>query len=200
MERKLKKLFPQIVGVYTNDQHSFPMEKIWVDKCYDLKKTIEPGGKNWISQTVYNTEDKCDLNNDETFDQLTNFLKDCALDYCKELNYEGLLLHRNSFFNIYKQGDYQDWHNHINSQLSGVYCLSGKKGSAKIFFTDFNFEKIRFSISKKTENNSAVWQEEFVPGRFFLFRSDLLHCVQRHELDSPRLSIATNFLIVTPPV
>ena len=196
MERQFRKLFPQIVGVYTNDQHSFPMEKTWVDKCYDLKKTIEPGGETWISQTVYNTEGKYNLNNELLFDQLTNFFKDCALDYCKELNYQEPLIHRNSFFNIYKQGDYQDWHNHVNTLLSGVYCLSGKKGSAKIFFTDFNFDNMtrHISVSKYNENNSAIWREEFIPGKFFLFRSDLLHCVQKHELDSPRLSIATNFV------
>ena len=91
MQRQFRKLFPQIVGVYTNDQHSFPMEKLLVDKCYDLKKTIEPGGKNWISQTVYNTEGNCNLNNELSFDQVTNFFKDCALDYCKELNYQGVI-------------------------------------------------------------------------------------------------------------
>ena len=54
-------------------------------------------------------------------------------------------------------------------------------------------------ISKYNENNTVTWQEKFVPGKFFLFRSDLLHCVPKHELDSPRLSIATNFVQLTPP-
>ena len=44
-------------------------------------------------------------------------------------------------------------------------------------------------------DNSSTWKEEFIPGKFLIFKSDLLHCVNRHELDSKRYSLATNFII-----
>ena len=46
-----------------------------------------------------------------------------------------------------------------------------------------------------TTDNSSTWKEEFIPGKFLIFKSDLLHCVNRHELDSKRYSLATNFII-----
>jgi len=187
-------LFPKIVGKYLFDEHE-KYEKDYVEKCLSLKSSIDRGGKNWINQTVYNTENNYDLNGDYKFKALTTFFHNCAIDYCTKLNYSGYLKHTNSFFNIYSKGDYQDWHDHPGTSLSGIYCLSGEKGSADIFFTDFNFDKIKFGVKEFTTDNSSIWKEEFKPGKFLLFRSDLLHCVNRHELETNRFSIATNFSI-----
>lgn len=192
MQRKINRLFPKILGVYTFDNHK-KYEKQLVFKCDNIKSkgTLE-GGKNWISQSVYNTENTYDVNKDKEFAPITEFLRVCALDYCRELNYDGVLNHTNTFFNIYNKYDYQDWHDHPGTHLSGVYCLSGEKGSADIHFTDFN-NKLNINVKEFTTDNSTTWKEEFIPGKFLIFRSDLLHCVNRHNLDSKRYSLATNF-------
>ena len=167
MNKKLNRLFPKVVGVYTFDNHG-KYEKELVSKCDSIK--------------------------DKDFDPITNFIRSCAIDYCKELNYSGDLNHTNTFFNIYKKYDYQDWHDHPGTHLSGVYCLSGEKGGANIHFTDFN-NKLHINVKEFTTDNSSTWKEEFIPGKFLIFKSDLLHCVNRHELDSKRYSLATNFII-----
>ena len=194
MQRKINRLFPKILGVYTFDNHK-KYEKQLVFKCDNIKSkgTLE-GGKNWISQSVYNTENTYDVNKDKEFAPITEFLRVCALDYCRELNYDGVLNHTNTFFNIYNKYDYQDWHDHPGTHLSGVYCLSGEKGSADIHFTDFN-NKLNINVKEFTTDNSTTWKEEFIPGKFLIFRSDLLHCVNRHELDTKRYSLATNFIV-----
>tara|TARA_X000001036_G_C20612158_1_gene779439 strand:- start:728 stop:1315 length:588 start_codon:yes stop_codon:yes gene_type:complete len=192
MQRKINRLFPKILGVYTFDNHK-KYEKQLVFKCDNIKSkgTLE-GGKNWISQSVYNTENTYDVNKDKEFAPITEFLRVCALDYCRELNYDGVLNHTNTFFNIYNKYDYQDWHDHPGTHLSGVYCLAGEKGSADIHFTDFN-NRLNINVKEFTTDNSTTWKEEFIPGKFLIFRSDLLHCVNRHNLDSKRYSLATNF-------
>ena len=192
MQRKINRLFPKILGVYTFDNHK-KYEKQLVFKCDNIKSkgTLE-GGKNWISQSVYNTENTYDVNKDKEFAPITEFLRVCALDYCRELNYDGVLNHTNTFFNIYNKYDYQDWHDHPGTHLSGVYCLAGEKGSADIHFTDFN-NRLNINVKEFTTDNSTTWREEFIPGKFLIFRSDLLHCVNRHNLDSKRYSLATNF-------
>ena len=192
MQRKINRLFPKILGVYTFDNHK-KYEKQLVFKCDNIKSkgTLE-GGKNWISQSVYNTENTYDVNKDKEFAPITEFLRVCALDYCRELNYDGVLNHTNTFFNIYNKYDYQDWHDHPGTHLSGVYCLSGEKGGADIHFTDFN-NRLNINVKEFTTDNSTTWKEEFIPGKFLIFRSDLLHCVNRHNLDSKRYSLATNF-------
>ena len=194
MQRKINRLFPKILGVYTFDNHK-KYEKQLVFKCDNIKSkgTLE-GGKNWISQSVYNTENTYDVNKDKEFAPITEFLRVCALDYCRELNYDGVLNHTNTFFNIYNKYDYQDWHDHPGTHLSGVYCLAGEKGSADIHFTDFN-NRLNINVKEFTTDNSTTWKEEFIPGKFLIFRSDLLHCVNRHNLDSKRYSLATNFNI-----
>lgn len=194
MNKKLNRLFPKVVGVYTFDNHS-KYEKELVLKCDSIKdKGTDIGGQNWISQSVYNTENVYDVNKDKDFDPITNFIRSCAIDYCKELNYIGNLNHTNTFFNIYNKYDYQDWHDHPGTHLSGVYCLSGEKGSADIHFTDFN-NKLHIKVKEFTTDNSSTWKEEFIPGKFLIFKSDLLHCVNRHEIDGKRYSLATNFII-----
>ena len=194
MNKKLNRLFPKVVGIYTFDNHG-KYEKELVSKCDSIKnRGTDIGGQNWISQSVYNTENVYDVNKDKDFDPITNFIRSCAIDYCKELNYSGELNHTNTFFNIYKKYDYQDWHDHPGTHLSGVYCLSGEKGGADIHFTDFN-NKLHINVKEFTTDNSSTWKEEFIPGKFLIFKSDLLHCVNRHELDSKRYSLATNFII-----
>ena len=65
MQRKINRLFPKILGVYTFDNHK-KYEKQLVFKCDNIKSkgTLE-GGKNWISQSVYNTENTYDVNKDK---------------------------------------------------------------------------------------------------------------------------------------
>jgi len=192
VNKKIIRLFPKLIGVYTFDNHK-KYEKDLVLKCDSIQeKGTGVGGENWISQSVYNTENTYNLNTDEDFDPITDFIRSCAIDYCKELNYSGTLNHTNTFFNIYNKYDYQDWHDHPGTHLSGVYCLSGEKGSADIHFTDFN-NKLNINVKEFTTDNSTTWKEEFIPGKFLIFRSDLLHCVNRHNLDSKRYSLATNF-------
>ena len=194
MQKKINRLFPKVVGVYVFDNHKKYEEQL-VSKCDSIKeKGTGVGGQNWISQSVYNTENTYDVNKDEDFDPITDFIRACAVDYCKELNYSGTLNHTNTFFNIYNKYDYQDWHDHPGTHLSGVYCLSGEKGSADIHFTDFN-NKLIINVKEFTTDNSSIWHEDFEPGKLLIFRSDLLHCVNRHELDTKRYSLATNFIV-----
>jgi hypothetical protein len=193
MKNELVRLFPKIIGKYYFDEHS-KYEEEWINKCLTLSKTIEPGGKNWIN-TVYNTENTYNLNDDNKFNPLIRFLNESAIDYCKKLKYAGNLVHTNSFFNIYQKGDYQEWHDHPKTTLSGIYCLGGVEGAADILFTDFNNNKVITPVSEYVQDNSSTWTEIFEPGKFLIFRSDTLHCVNKHTLDTPRLSVATNFLI-----
>jgi len=189
------RLFPKVVGVYFFDKHK-EFEEKYVTICDEIKEAnIETGGKHWISQSVYNTENTYNLNEDHRFNDLTRFIYESGVKYCQTLKYSGVLKHVNTFFNIYNKYDYQDWHNHSDAQLSGVYCLSGNHGSADIHFTDFNFDRLTFDVSEYTIDNSSTWKEYFEPGKLLIFRSDLLHCVNRHELETKRYSLATDFVI-----
>lgn len=197
MKRKILRLFPKLIGVYYFEDHEKYEQKL-VSYCDEIQnKYTETGGKNWVSKSVYNTENIYNLNVDYRFNEVTRFINECTVDYCKELKYNGYLTHTNTFFNIYNKYDYQDWHEHPGTHLSGVYCLSGEKESADLLFTDFNANKIKIRVGEYTEDNSTIWTEKFEPGKFLVFRSDTLHCVNRHELDTKRYSFATNFIIQT---
>jgi uncharacterized protein (TIGR02466 family) len=193
-QTRYSRLFPKVVGTYFFDMHK-ELEEKYVNICDEIKeKNNDTGGKNWISQSVYNTENIYNLNEDHRFKELTRFINESGIKYCEELKYAGFLKHTNTFFNIYNKYDYQDWHDHPGTHLSGVYCLSGEKGSADIHFTDFN-NKLIINVKEFTTDNSSIWHEDFEPGKLLIFRSDLLHCVNRHELDTKRYSLATNFIV-----
>ena len=97
MNKKLNRLFPKVVGVYTFDNHN-KYEKELVSKCDSIKnRGTDIGGQNWISQSVYNTENVYDVNKDKDFDPITNFIRSYNLSSWIRTNPP---IFENSFNNI----------------------------------------------------------------------------------------------------
>jgi len=185
------KLFPKIIGFFENKDYK-KTQKNLVNICYDINKVTNSGGNNWISKT-YNTSGTKNLYNITDFHILLNWIDKKILEYCEELKISIKIKEKNAWFNIYKKNDYQEYHTHPNSKISAIYYLKGEKESSKTYFTDFNFSNIKFDIKEYTEENSYEWSVPFSEGVLLVFRSDLLHCVEKHNLDSDRISIAINY-------
>ena len=161
------KLFPKIIGIFKNPNMS-SHQKI-VKKCYSIKKKIPSGGDNWLSK-VYNVNGKLNLYKEKDFKPLNKY----------------------AWFQIYKSGDYQDYHIHPTSKLSAIYFLKGKKNSAPVLFTDFNFNMNHFNLITPTEDNSLEWNIPFQEGVLLIFRSEIQHCVPKNNT-TERISIAVNY-------
>jgi uncharacterized protein (TIGR02466 family) len=100
-----------------------------------------------------------------------------------------------AWVNSYKKGDYQEWHNHINSTYSAVLYLKHSEGSAPIHFQSPSEPLNMLSIKDIEKINSFNMHEMHikpVENSLIIFRSYLKHMVPVNNTDE-RITIAFNF-------
>jgi uncharacterized protein (TIGR02466 family) len=194
MNINLEHWCPKIIGYVDNPDHK-KIDKKLIKVCNTLQNKIEKGGKEWVSNKTYNTLGKHNLHEDKNFKNLIEWVSSNVALYADQLNYKNNFKCVQSWFNIYKKYDYQEYHTHSLNTLSAVYFLkSNQKKSSRIFFKVDSDPTLNDPISKSYNsfNSSVVWYEA-VPGRLLIFRSNLSHCVERSEENDTRISLAFNY-------
>ena len=191
----LNKVFPTIIGTDVNSLHNSIQDKV-VSRFYDLKKNVDSGGENWLSDDTYNTIGKHDVFSDNEFSDINNFVVNRVKNYCEQLQIEkNFLDYRpiDSWFNIYKKGDYQEYHYHSNSILSVVYFLKVGKNPANIYFKNPYIDLLPIKYDNYTIDTYERIHYEPQPGMILIFKSHLEHSVKKQIDDEDRISIAYNF-------
>ena len=184
--------WPTQIGYYDNPNHSF-IETRLVKECLSLMKKTKKGGSSWISDTTYNTSDGFhEVHKNNKFNSLNKWILDKVKEYIKETGMTYKINSMDSWFNVYRQNDFQEYHEHYNSVLSCVYFLKSNNKSSSLIIkspaTDFrnigheNFLGINCPVRYKS-----------VAGRLVVFRSYLPHCVDKQKDKDFRISLAYNF-------
>ena len=185
-------LFPTPIKIVENN--SFDSLNL-VNYCKQLSKNVERGGKDWITKNVFNTSYTYNICNDDKFTILNNWINKEVDIFVKEIGFSGVDGSKTEgWFNLYNKNDYQEWHNHNFYLVSAIYYLKAGKDSARTYFKNplpENPNKPAFDSS-----NPYTWQSYFIEpkdNKLVLFKSDLNHCVESHENDSTRITLAYNF-------
>lgn len=186
------KLFPKILGLFYNKDNITYKDKL-VKQCYSYKDKHKLKDTGFLSNSYNSNQNNLNLYNNKNFSKLFKWIDSCVNVYCDNLKINSKIKRKHSFFNIYHQHDYQEYHNHADVDISAIYYLSGNKQSAKTWFTDFNFDKQKYNLREYNEDNSSSWFIPFEEGKLIIFRSDILHCVEKHNLKTDRISLAFNF-------
>ena len=185
-------LFPTPIKIVENK--SFDNTKL-IKHCQKLSKHIERGGKNWITQKVFNTLGTYNICNDEKFFNLNKWVGKQVKSFVNELGFNNIDESKNvGWFNIYKKNDYQDWHNHNFNLVSAIYYLKANGQSAKTYFKSPLPENP--NVPQFNSDNPYTWKNYFVEPKnnnLVLFKSDLDHCVRTHQDDSTRITLSYNF-------
>jgi len=189
--------FPTLIGFVDNPDHK-KIEKKLTEVCKKIKTKVKSGGKNWVSKDTYNTIGTCDLKNKKEFLNLNKWITDQVSIYCNKLNYKNNFILDEAWFNIYNKNDFQEYHSHPKHSLSAVYFLnSPEKDSANIFFespiNSDSQEPTSEPLNSFTFKTANYYPK---PGRLIIFRSNIKHCVERHNSNKLRISLAYNFKIV----
>tara|TARA_R110002167_G_scaffold364935_1_gene588189 strand:+ start:504 stop:1070 length:567 start_codon:yes stop_codon:yes gene_type:complete len=180
----IHRLFPTLLGVSTNPNHNNSL----VERCLQLEKTKKSGGKGWVSKDTYNTLGSHNLLEDKDFAPINDFVISSMQEFCQELQFDSLKIFPNeAWFNIYRNGDYQEYHNHNPNLLSAIYYLKTPKEGSKLFLKN-PFDDV---LDSKSNDVQIVQPED---GMFVIFRGHVLHCVEKHTDDEPRISLAYNFV------
>jgi uncharacterized protein (TIGR02466 family) len=191
----IDKFFPTIIGFYDNPHHDL-FEKEAINRCFELKKSTKKGGDNWLSKSTYNTIGTYNIWNDEKFKGINEFVIKSIQEYFKDLKIKQSCLNTNPYdawFNIYKKGDYQEYHHHGGCLISAVYFLKVTKKSAKIYFKTPVSDMITPDYEEYTPDNYQTVYYEPRPGLLLIFRSYLEHSVEKQTDDEFRISLAYNF-------
>ena len=147
----------------------------------------------------YYKDDKIDAKIDKliyvTIDHVTNYSKlfDADLE-----NYK--VVCNNFWFNIAGPSNYQEYHSHPNNHFSAVYYVSAEPNAGNIVFK--NIESIVESHTIPTiksvnsigAHKTCYYTPE--PTKLLIFKSNLLHMVEKNLSEKDRISIAMNFELV----
>ena len=183
--------WPQEIGFYDNPDHN---ELNLVDYCYEIQNKTESGGKGWISKDTYNTGDGMyQPHLGLKFKELNEWINKSVTQYIQETKINFEFKECQSWFNIYKKGDYQEVHVHTPSILSAVYFLkSNDKCGPLIMQPPFQDQIDIRKVDGLTSTNTNI-EYSPIPGRLVVFRSYMPHCVGKHQDDEDRITLAYNY-------
>ena len=107
---------------------------------------------------------------------------------------------QNLWHNVYKKGDYQEPHHHMdndNIALSCIYCVV--ESDAQLYFTNNNFRIHHLSKIQQvynSENYKEYYYPKMTEGSLIIFPSYLYHGVTPQKSESQRITIAGNIRII----
>jgi uncharacterized protein (TIGR02466 family) len=102
-----------------------------------------------------------------------------------------------SWVNLHKKGDRGHLHSHYNSVISGVWYLSTTPESGEfIIHPDNKLFGNLLDLPRRVYNEFNGDQYAFTPqnGDLLIFPSTMKHSVTSNECDSPRFSLAFNYM------
>ena len=190
----IEKWFPTIIGFdfYPNHQK---YQNYFIDRAYEIEKSVEKGGEGWLSNNLYNTADgQYNILNDGMFNNLNKWVMQSVTKFVDDCGLGVTLKPKESWINIYKKGDFQEYHNHPDSFISAIYIIDSPiEDASKIYFQSPLLEQVTVPYIKFENKPTGHIEYQSQPGKLLIFRSYINHCVTQHLSDKNRISIAYNF-------
>jgi uncharacterized protein (TIGR02466 family) len=178
-----------------NNQH-------FAEKAYEIRTANgDQPGTTWNCDT-YNTLGKFNykIANDGQINRLVNLCKSKVLEFSKEYGVSKNIedIHCDDlWFNISSRGNYQEYHQHSDSHFSLVYYVKAEKNCGNILFRNIESFADMCQLPIDSNNYTAASYKTcfYTPkeSMILIFRSNLLHMVEKNNSDSDRITIAMNF-------
>jgi uncharacterized protein (TIGR02466 family) len=164
-----------------------------INELFEIKQKNKQGGSNWASN-VYNTCGTFNLHEHKSFKNLNNVVSHHTNNFAKILksnyNYEC----KESWFNFYNKGDYQEYHTHSYSVFSAVYYFLSSENSGKIIFenpTEPDMCSLK-NVNEFDNLNSNTCYFKPPTKSLLIFRSNIRHMVEKNNSDEMRITGAFN--------
>lgn len=200
MDSGLVRWFPTVI-LEKHLTEFYPYNSHLMDRAYDLRQRYPQNSTAWKCDT-YNT-----LHNWPWEDDLDSVLRNLILYCCRETHAFSRTFGVDKpidkfrctdfWFNIAGPGAYQEFHQHANNHFSLVYYVKTPQRCGNIIFQNPSAVTDMFSlpISEITANSRMSCSYQPHEGSMLLFRSNLLHMVEKNLSDEDRISISMNFRI-----
>ena len=174
------------------------------EKAYLLKEEYPNAPSYWRCDT-YNTMNVYSPfnDNDQIINNLIDICKKEVLIFSKEYGIDKTindLVCNDFWFNISGPDSYQEYHQHTDSHFSLVYYVQAYENCGNIIFKSIESVTDMMPLPVKDNSKSASFKTCFYKptnSTILIFRSNLLHMVEKNYSDKDRISIAMNFKFIS---
>ena len=174
------------------------LEKEYLLKLQKKAKIIESknksGGSDWIEKP-FNTHGSYSLQDDLDFKNLFKIIEEKIFKFTNAHNSNYIYKITESWINIYRKNELQEFHCHPNSTFSAVFFLKSSDACGRLIFEN-PIEPDMLPIKGIEEENSLTYKRVFIKPKenhLIVFRSYMRHMVERQVSDFERMTIAVNF-------
>lgn len=186
--------FPTIISRYKK-LISEEYQKDLIECCYDLEGKIKNGDALWDCNvfTSYSQHNLCDH---PMFKVLVTSIFPCVQEYVFSCGSAPDKIEcTSSWFNVMREGGYQEQHIHRGSHVSGIFYLKGCIDAAKTIFPS-RIEPV-LSLPNLTPNSISSGSVRFPveENSLILFSSEQPHLTECHTKFEDRITIAFNFFL-----
>ncbi len=184
-------LFPVIMHCFDCEGFN-KIKNVLINQAYDLMKS-EPEGLSISNRGGWHS--KPFIVNDDS-NLIHAYLLQCLTRFDKFNSSSEIMI--DAWFNINKRGDYNVYHNHPSSDLSGVLWIKSSENCGNLKFqSPYNFisynELQSYTDDFKEETNFySNFTYEPIEGRMLVFPSHLMHTVEPNESSEDRISVSFN--------
>lgn len=189
-------LFPTIVHIEDRPRTA-EVNQQYVDKAIDLANTL-PKDSDWRCDT-FSTLNKYDMISDPIF---TELIEDVKKEVTVVATWFGAkadnIIVTDSWINVAEPGAFQEYHIHAKSHFSAVYYLKAPENCGKLVFKSFEADTDMFPMPLTVNNYTSYKTYSFpaLEGHVVIFRSNLLHMVEKNMSNDTRISVSMNFTLL----
>lgn len=169
----------------------------FADKALELRATVK-NELEWRCDTFATLDSTYALLEDPLFAPLVQSIGRHVSRFAAEygVSDSAELRCMDGWINVAEQGEYQEVHIHPSRHFSAVYYVAAKADSGNLVFRSHESltDMMPLPVSSTTHANCKTFSITPQTGNLLIFRSNLPHMVEKNKTQTPRISVAMNFV------
>lgn len=188
----IEQIFPTLL--YKTNLSDIIDNEILYQRALHYKNTVTPNC-TWDCDT-FTTINVVNLAFDRAFDTLVKQCSNHVIEFSKEFGVESNeATCLDAWVNVAGPGNYQEYHLHSTSHFSLAYYVKAPENCGNIVFKSHEPDMFPLPVSKANYANYKHIYHVPKVGDLVIFRSNLLHMVQKNKSNEDRVSVSMNFVL-----
>ena len=189
--------FPTLIDVSVLDQFK-PNNDSYAQCVYNVREKSPKVNVVWKCDT-FSTLKLYNMKSDPLFSDLISVCASQVKIFAKEYGADPNPVCTDSWLNLAPPKEYQEYHIHAMSHFSVVYYVKTPTDCGNICFRspEANTDMFPISVPGNTHTPANFKTCTYTPqeSMLLIFRSNLLHMVEKNKSDEDRISISMNFTV-----
>jgi|APGre2960657373_1045057.scaffolds.fasta_scaffold86731_2 uncharacterized protein (TIGR02466 family) len=185
--------FPTLIDISHLDQFK-PNNDSYAQCVYNVRDNSPKRNVQWKCDT-FSTLNLYDMKSDPLFADLISACASQVKIFAREYGVDSDPVCIDSWLNLAPPKEYQEYHMHAKSHFSVVYYVKTPKDCGNLSFrsSEANTDMFPLPASVSVPANYKTCTYTPQESMLVIFRSNLLHMVEKNKSDEDRISISINF-------